>query len=136
LEIAVSHRISEDIQPPHKWWEFDTAHESPIPSSLYRGRWVDEHVGVKAPGSENTATVRPLKMSSELILTQSFPLRAGHVTLGTRCREIIDLRTAKALKSDLLLCKAHQPFLELGMAKCAESYLALQILQRIAGGGC
>jgi hypothetical protein len=36
-------------------------------SSLKRGRWVLEQVGVKAPGSENTATVRPLKSASEVI---------------------------------------------------------------------
>jgi len=34
-----------------------------------------EQVGVKAPGSENTATVRPLKRASELVSFHSLPAR-------------------------------------------------------------
>jgi hypothetical protein len=40
-------------------------------SWLKRGTWVEEQVGVKAPGSEKTTTVLPLKMSSVVTSTQS-----------------------------------------------------------------
>ncbi len=40
-------------------------------SWLKRGTCVEEQVGVKAPGSENTTTVLPLKMSSVVTSTQS-----------------------------------------------------------------
>jgi len=41
-----------------------------------------EHVGVKAPGSENTATVLPLKISSVATLRHSPPARVRNVTFG------------------------------------------------------
>src|SRR3954471_11177307 len=53
-------------------------------SSLYRGRCVDEHVGVNAPGSEKTTTVLPANRSSVVIVFQSLFSRMRKVTLGTR----------------------------------------------------
>src|SRR5690606_20444640 len=53
-------------------------------SSLKRGRWVDEQVGVNAPGREKTTTVLFLNRSSVVTCFQSLPWRTGKVTLGTR----------------------------------------------------
>src|SRR5262245_3827896 len=55
-------------------------------SSLYRGTWVDEQVGVNAPGSENTTTVLPLKSSSVVSVFQSpDSVRVRKLAWGTFC---------------------------------------------------
>src|SRR6188472_2078893 len=53
-------------------------------SSLKRGRCVDEHVGVNAPGSEKTTTFLFAKMSSVVIVAQSPLRRTRNATSGTR----------------------------------------------------
>ncbi|CPO20342.1 Uncharacterised protein [Bordetella pertussis] len=45
---------------------------------------MDEQVGVKAPGSENTTTVLFLKTSSVVTCFQALFSRTENVTLGTR----------------------------------------------------
>src|SRR5674476_812657 len=54
-----------------------------LASSLKRGRWVLEQVGVKAPGSANSTTVLPLNRASLLTFCHSPSTRIGNVTLGT-----------------------------------------------------
>ncbi len=53
-------------------------------SSLKRGRCVDEQVGVNAPGSENTTTFLPAKMSALVTVVHSPLRRRRNVTSGTR----------------------------------------------------
>ena len=52
-------------------------------NSLYRGRWVEEHVGVNAPGSEKTTTFFPLNRSLEDTCFQLSPSLSGKVHVGT-----------------------------------------------------
>src|SRR3954465_1056776 len=55
-------------------------------SSLYLGTCVEEQVGVKAPGRENTTTVLPLNMSSVVTFFQSpLSVRVRNVACGTAC---------------------------------------------------
>src|SRR2546430_9348043 len=54
-------------------------------SSLNRGKCVDEHVGVNAPGSEKTTTFLPAKMSSLVTVVHSPLRRIRKLTSGTRC---------------------------------------------------
>src|SRR5690606_39603619 len=54
-------------------------------SWLKRGTCEEEHVGVNAPGSENTTTVLPAKISSLDTSTHSCSPRVRNVTRGTRC---------------------------------------------------
>src|SRR5262245_2602512 len=53
-------------------------------SSLNRGRWSAEHVGVNAPGNPNTTTVLPSKTSALVTSTHSPSSRVRKVTSGTR----------------------------------------------------
>src|SRR5882672_8443104 len=53
-------------------------------TSLKRGRCVDEHVGVKAPGSEKATTFLPAKMSSVVMVAQSPLRRMRNETSGMR----------------------------------------------------
>src|SRR3546814_8313334 len=59
----------------------------PFSSSAFStkpGRWRAEQVGVKAPGTENSATVRPAKKSSEATCSGPFSVILTKVVLGQR----------------------------------------------------
>src|SRR5688500_5790902 len=58
------------------------------PSSLYRGTWLLEHVGVKAPGKAKATTFLPANSSFVVTSFHCPSARVRNFTSGTRCPSI------------------------------------------------
>ena len=77
-------------------------------SSSYRGRWLDEQVGVKAPGSAKSTVFLPLKMSLLLSSCHRNGLSPGTLSSRTRVWNVTNgtwlLRGMIRMNAGLWLC--------------------------------